>query len=59
MVEQATAAIHGLKGETDELSRLVTRFRIAEPSPAASAPRQSQPLAAQRAKLAAFARGGR
>lgn len=53
MVEQATAAIHSLQAETGELSRLVTKFRINEASP-----RQTQPLAAQRAKLAAFASSG-
>jgi methyl-accepting chemotaxis protein len=58
MVEQASAAIHSLKGETDELSRLVTRFRINETSIPAALPRQGQPLAAQRAKLAAFASAG-
>ncbi len=54
MVEQATAATRGLEGETEELMRLVARFRIAD---AGSAGRQAQPLSAQRARLAAFASG--
>jgi methyl-accepting chemotaxis protein len=53
MVEEATAATRGLEGETEELMRLVARFRIAE----AGASRQSQPLSVQMARLAAFANG--
>jgi methyl-accepting chemotaxis protein len=61
MVEQATAATHSLRGETDELALLVARFRIGEaPCPsAASGPKGAQPLAAQRKKLAAYAASGK
>ncbi len=53
MVEEATAATRGLEGETEELMRLVARFKIAD----AGSGRQGQPLAVQRARLAAFANG--
>ncbi len=39
MVEQATAAAHGLSNETGELVRLVSRFRIGEGERSASAAR--------------------
>lgn len=57
MVEQATAAIHSLRGETDELARHVAKFRTDGSASAsvAPAPSQGQPLAAQRETLAAIA----
>ena len=42
MVEEATAATHSLKGETSELVRLVTRFRVGQ-SHAAAAPVAAPP----------------
>lgn len=54
MVEQATAATRALKEETDELSRLVARFRIDEPHHTRS---QIDELARRRSRLAAYAGG--
>jgi methyl-accepting chemotaxis protein len=45
MVEQATAATHSLKGDTDELTRLVARFKVDNHGRAA-APRPQPPRAA-------------
>jgi methyl-accepting chemotaxis protein len=53
MVEEASAATRGLEGETEELTRLVARFKITE----AGSQRQGQSIAVQRARLAAFASG--
>ncbi|WP_026605876.1 globin-coupled sensor protein [Methylocapsa acidiphila] len=58
MVEQATAATYSLKGETDELARLVAKFRIDEQETTKTTA-GPPPLAAQREKIAAFARQGR
>jgi methyl-accepting chemotaxis protein len=55
MVEEATAATRGLEGETEELIRLVARFKIADIGSGSG--RQGQPLSVQRARLAAFANG--
>ncbi|WP_165184220.1 methyl-accepting chemotaxis protein [Caulobacter soli] len=43
MVEQATAATHSLKGEANELSALVSRFKVGAEGMAAPAPRASAP----------------
>ncbi|WOJ89031.1 methyl-accepting chemotaxis protein [Methylocapsa polymorpha] len=48
MVEQATAATHSLKGETDELGRLVARFRVGEADSASAALAPKQAPAARR-----------
>ncbi|HTJ89136.1 MAG TPA: methyl-accepting chemotaxis protein [Acidocella sp.] len=50
MVEESTAASHGLSGEAQELSRLVGKFKFAETvaNPAPAAPRKVQPQAAKR-----------
>jgi methyl-accepting chemotaxis protein len=68
MVEESTAATHSLKGETGELVRLMSRFRVGEGAPAsASRPTMADPathaparnpVAEQRAKLNSFARPG-
>jgi methyl-accepting chemotaxis protein len=68
MVEESTAATHSLKGETAELVRLMARFRVGEgqaaqgrptvADPAQHAPARN-PVAAQQARLGAFARPGR
>jgi methyl-accepting chemotaxis protein len=57
MVEQATAATRSLKDETDELARLIAKFEIGDAPQ--SAPAQERTLAAQRARLAAYAGGAR
>jgi methyl-accepting chemotaxis protein len=57
MVEQATAATRSLKDETDELARLIAKFEIGDAP--RSAPAQERTLAAQRARLAAYAGGAR
>jgi methyl-accepting chemotaxis protein len=44
MVEQSTAASHSLKSETQELARVVARFRVGRDQPAARpAPRTAEP----------------
>jgi methyl-accepting chemotaxis protein len=53
MVEEANAATRGLENETEELMRVVARFKVTE----AGSGRHSQSLAVQRARLAAFASG--
>jgi len=66
MVEQSTAASHALASEADELSRMMSQFKVGAPS-AASGARSSQqrrasathPVRAAQAKLAAVAGGGR
>jgi methyl-accepting chemotaxis protein len=67
MVEQSTAASHSLAQEVEELSRLLSQFQVGEqpsnvarlskkrPAPAPS----PSPVHAARAKIAAFAGGGR
>lgn len=49
MVEQSTAASHGLAGEADALSKLVGHFRIGA--------MRTDPVNAQQQRVAAFARG--
>ena len=50
MVEESTAASHGLSGEAKELARLVGQFNLGDiaPKPAAAAPRKALPPAAKR-----------
>jgi methyl-accepting chemotaxis protein len=50
MVEESTAASHGLSGEAQELARLVGEFKFGETvaNPAPAAPRKAQPRAAKR-----------
>ncbi|CAN5165597.1 hypothetical protein BH10PSE3_BH10PSE3_16410 [soil metagenome] len=54
MVEQATAATHSLKGEANELSALVGRFKLGDEAMAAPAARASAP-----ARPNTFVRPGR
>lgn len=54
MVEQATAAAHSLKGEANELSTLVGRFKLGGEAMAAPAARSSAP-----ARPNTFVRPGR
>jgi methyl-accepting chemotaxis protein len=57
MVEQTTASIHSLKGDTDDLARLVTKFNVAAQGRAGPSLRLGEPLAAQHARLTAYASG--
>jgi methyl-accepting chemotaxis protein len=65
MVEQATAAAHSLREETDGLLALIAQFRVGELDPVASkaAPRSppGKPnfVHAAQQKIASFAGGGR
>ncbi|ALL12250.1 chemotaxis protein [Caulobacter henricii] len=68
MVEQSTAATHSLKGETNELARLMGRFRVGagqgiQSRPMAADPVQHaparNPVAEQRARLGTFTRPAR
>ena len=54
--EEATAAAQALKGEADELDRLVGRFRTGEPSQAAPVPRPRPPSTRPVARAVAGAR---
>ncbi|MGN8154879.1 methyl-accepting chemotaxis protein [Agrobacterium sp. 22094] len=56
MVEEQTAASHGLASEADELARLVAQFRIA---PAGAAVRSAPPAAAAHAPIGAKALANR
>jgi methyl-accepting chemotaxis protein len=62
MVEQATAASHSLREETDALSSLIAQFQVGDVAPGGtSAPRstlRAHPVRAAQQKIAAFA-GGR
>lgn len=58
MVEEATAAAHSLRGEMDELTRLMTKFRFADAGiPGMKAP--SHPVLAAQSRLAAALSRGR
>jgi methyl-accepting chemotaxis protein len=65
MVEEATAAAHSLREETDALSDLVAQFRVGDTGPmdlgATPAPtaRKPNPVHAAQQKLASFVGGGR
>jgi methyl-accepting chemotaxis protein len=65
MVEEATAAAHSLREETDALSDLVAQFRVGDTGPmdldATPAPtlRKPNPVHAAQQKIASFVGGGR
>jgi methyl-accepting chemotaxis protein len=64
MVEEATAASHSLAQEAETLANLVGQFQVGEQSAASTAkmkkpPASSYPVHEARAKVAAFAGGGR
>jgi methyl-accepting chemotaxis protein len=62
MVEEAAAAAHSLREETDGLSELIGQFRVGDVAPAAAArpaPRKPNPVHAVQQKIASFAGGGR
>jgi methyl-accepting chemotaxis protein len=61
MVEQATAAAHTLREDTDALSDLIGQFRIAGTARSAARPsggRKPNPVHAVQRKIASFAGGG-
>jgi methyl-accepting chemotaxis protein len=55
MVEESTAASHTLAKEAEELSRLVSTFKVGTP---AEAQRKAEPVATQQKRVANFAKGG-
>jgi methyl-accepting chemotaxis protein len=57
MVEQSTAASHGLAQEAEELGRLVSRFNLGESATVTAMPKRSAP--AQRTVTAMRSTGGR
>jgi methyl-accepting chemotaxis protein len=62
MVEQATAAAHSLREETDALSELIAQFRVGDTGPVAvSTPlaRKPNPVHAVQQKIKSFVGGGR
>jgi len=67
MVEQATAASHGLREEAEGLASLMDRFRIGDTDTVSSPPvrrsapasRRSNPVHALQTKVAAVGGGGR
>jgi methyl-accepting chemotaxis protein len=59
MVEQATAAAHSLREETDALSDLIAQFNIGDGGRATAATRRSNPVHAAQKKITAFVGGGR
>jgi methyl-accepting chemotaxis protein len=62
MVEQATAAAHSLREETDALSDLIAQFRVGDTGPVAvntSSMRKPNPVHVAQQKLKSFIGGGR
>jgi methyl-accepting chemotaxis protein len=59
MVEQSTAAAHGLRNETEDLVRLISRFQLGQDTIAAKTPQRAQPRApATHTAMKVTGRGG-
>jgi methyl-accepting chemotaxis protein len=59
MVEQSTAAAHGLRNETEDLVRLISRFQLGQDTTAAKTPQRAQPRApATHTAMKVTGRGG-